>query len=73
MRPLVGINRCKIFVDLFLHHHFLHQNFLHYNCLCHKYSYSTFIFDSEENKCAKFCDAKMLMQNFLWQKKRVQK
>ena len=66
-------------MDLFLQHHFLHQNFLHCNCLCQCVTnIFTFIFDGKETTNSEindqnFVTQKMLMQNFLSQKKRVQK
>ena len=53
-------------VVLFLQHHFLHQNFCITNvCVT---NICTFIFDSKET-----AHAEINMQNFLLQKKRVQK
>ena len=64
-----------MFVVLTLQHHFLHQNFLRYNCWCHKYLH-VYSFDSKETTHAeinvqKFVTQKMLMQNFLLQKKNL--
>ena len=59
---------------LFLQHHFLHQNFLHYNIIVCVTNICTFIFDSKETTHAKinvqnFVTQKMLLQNYLSQKK----